>query len=351
MKPKLKKDNSLFFYYGFTNKDEKKYPVISRILKELTPERIEKEIKIVQKVKLPPELQKWVKEYEKVGERDEFIWKLFLRAKQEIDYISTKKVYKNSLQEVKFLITIFVILLDDIADQKQNERLLNELSKIPFTENDIKFNKLNQEEKKYLNFTIKVWHRIDLLIQKYPEYKEFKGIFKYDIKQIVNAIEYDYLVSRNYYLINKTEYWLYSPHAMQLFTAIIVDLMCLSDFNMRGLQIIREITWQVQKMARIGNWVSTWEREIKEKDFTSGVFAYAINSKILTIQELIDTNNLQIIKKIKKAKIENKLLKEWENCYKKVFNLKRKIKTIDIQKLLNGLQKLLILEIINKRYK
>lgn len=351
MKPKLKKDNSLFFYYGFTEKDKKKYPVISRILKELTPERIEKEIKIVQKVKLPPELQKWVKEYEKVGERDEFIWKLFLRAKQGIDYISTKKVYKNSLQEVKFLITIFVILLDDIADQKQNERLLNELSKIPFTENDIKFNKLNQEEKKYLNFTIKVWHRIDLLIQKYPEYKEFKGIFKYDIKQIVNAIEYDYLVSRNYYLINKTEYWLYSSHAMQFLTATIVDLMCLHMFDINELGMVREITWQVQKMARIGNWIGTWEKEIKEKDFTSGVFAYAINLKILTIQELIDTNDLQIIKKIKKVKIENKLLKEWENCYKKVFNLKGKIKIIDIQKLLNSLQKLFILEIISRGYK
>lgn len=351
MKPKLKKDNSLFFYYGFTKKDKNEYPIISRILEELTPERIEKEIESVKQTKLPYKLQEWVLEYEKVGDRNELVWKLFLRAKQEIDYISTKKVYKNSLQEVKFLIAMFVILLDDIADQKQNRKLLNELSKIPFTENNIKLSRLSQEEKKYLNFTIKVWHRINLLIQKYPKYKEFKEIFKYDIKQTINAIEYDYIINKNYYLINKTEYWLYSPHAMQLFTAIIVDLMCLSGFNMRGLGIIREITWQVQKMARIGNWVSTWEREIKEKDFTSGVFAYAIDLNILTAPELMNMNNLQVIKKIKKAKIENKLLKEWKDCYKRISVLKGKIKTIDIQKLLNGLQGLLILEIINKKYK
>jgi hypothetical protein len=37
-----KKDNSLFEDYGFTARDARKYPVISRILKQLTPEMIEK---------------------------------------------------------------------------------------------------------------------------------------------------------------------------------------------------------------------------------------------------------------------------------------------------------------------
>lgn len=324
--------------------------VVERILRQLTPQRVEKEIEAIQKIRIPKDLQRWVDEYKKVGKRDDFIWKMFLRTK-ECNCILTPTSYKNSLKKTRFLITMFVVLLDDIADKNPNKNLFNELLKVPSVNSEIKFNKLNQNEIKYLKFIIKVWHQINKLIKKFPLHKKFEEIFLYDIDQIINAMEYDYLINKSHYLINKTESWLYCSHTMKFITIISLNLMCLPNFDLSELGVIREIAWQIQKMARIGNWISTWEREIKEKDFTSGVFAYAISLNVINVHELENINVSEIIKRIKKSKVENELLKLWEYCYDKISKIDKKIKTVEIKKVLHYLENLLMLEIISKEYK
>ena len=319
---KNKKKQDLVSYYGFTKAEQKKYPVVTGVLRQITPEKAKKEIKAIRDVKLPADIQKWIKEYEKVGDRDDISWKLFFKLKEKVDNSFSIKISQKSLKEVKFLIAMFVVLLDDIADKKQNSKLLDELLKIPFYESYIELEKLTENERKYLKFTIKVWYRIEQLIKKYPEYRKFEKIFKYDIKQIINAMEYDNLINKNHYLINKIEYWLYSPHTMQFIAMISIDLMCLSKFNVNELNLLREFIWQALKMTRISNCINTWEGEVRKNDFTSGIFAYAIEKNIVEIENLKKDKKEEIIKKIRKLEIEKIFLQEWENCYKKNFNLR-----------------------------
>jgi len=322
--------------------------VIKKILKQLTPEKVKKELKLIQRVKLPSELQKWVKEYEKVGERDEFLWKWMYEAVQINTASCVEKKYQKSEQEIKFLIIMFILLLDDVVDKTKNKKLLDELLKIPLEKIYIKFDKLKQNEKKYFKFARKVWNYIRKKIKKYPKYKEFIDIFEYDIAQTLNAMKYEYFINKNYPLINKTECWLYSPHTMQSLVSCTIDLMCSPEFDVRELGKLRKVAWLAQKMARIGNWVSTWKREIKEKDFTSGVFVYAIDSDILPLDDLKKKDEKDMIKKIKNSKIEDKLLEEWGEYYKEIKNLNKKIKSVNVQKILSGSEKFLILHLINR---
>lgn len=325
--------------------------VIEKILKQLTPKRARKEIKAVQKIKIPPELQKWVKEYEKIGERNDFIWRWLYKSFQIVCLPIVSKKYSKSLPEIKVLITIFVAQLDDAADKEKNKILLAELLKIPSSQASIRFNHLNQNEIKRLRFTINIWNYIKKRIKKFPRYKEFEEIFSYDVGGLLNAIRYSYIVNKNYFLINKTEYWLYLPYNMVTMVYSDIDLMCSTKLDTRELGKIREILLIAQKMARIGNWVSTWEREIGEKDFTSGVFAYAIDSGVLSISDLKKENELKIIKKIKKAKIEEKLLKEWDYYYHEIKKFGKRIKAFEVRKLLSSLEKFIVLHLISRGYK
>lgn len=328
--------------------------IIEKILKKLTPERIKKEVEAIKKVKLPPELQKWVKEYEKVGERDRFFWKWLYQANQLIVLPETAKKYRESLRETKTLFNMFLALLDDIADKTRNKKLLHELVKIPFDSNYIRVSYLSQKERNYLKFTKKLWAQIDKTIKTYPKHKDLKEIFEYDVRQMLNAMNYANLVNQDPYLINETEYWIYLSHNMQAIINLMMDLMCSLKFNLKKLGLFREIAWESQKMARVGNWISTWERELMDKDFTSGVFAYAIQKGIISSKDLTQnrkTSSVMLRVKQFNVRLKKTLFKKWEKSYKKIGRLGKEIGLRNVKFFQRGLEKLLFMHLSSRGYK
>jgi hypothetical protein len=317
--------------------------MIKKILKQLTPKRIKKETEAIQKIKLPPELQKWVREYEKVGERSKFLWKWLYKGDEVvIEVFNFPKKYYQITLEVGFLFNIFITLLDDISEEKR-EALLKELLKIPFERSIITFNPLNKKERRYLMFAIKVWLELEGKLKNYPYYKKLKNIFEYDVRQLLNTARYSFLVNKNPYLTNQLEYWMYLPHNMQVMIGFDVYLMCCFDTNFeKELGRYREIILWLQKMARIGNCLGTWEREVKENDFySSGVLAYALEEGLVKVNKL-EKNKLEIIKKIKNLNFEKRLFEEWDENYYKIKKARRRIKNrkINIVRLLSMIEKI-----------
>lgn len=325
---------------------------IEQILGQINPKTTKSEVEKIKKVTLPKELQEWVEEYKKVeGERDDFVWKWVYGNSEMMILSSVKKEYRKSVREIRFLIVMFVVLVDDIADKHKNSKILKELLKVPFYKSCIKFNQLNEKEKRYVKFVIKVWSSIRNIHKKYPRYNEFKEIIEFDIKQLLNAMEYAYLVNKNNYLINDVEYNIYFSHNMQIVVDLMIDLCCSLKFDVKELREIRKVFLYAQRMARIGNWITTWEREIEEEDFTSGVFAYALKHKIIYVEDVRKANKTRLIEKIKKSNIEEEFLKEWEDNYCKIKRIGKDIKTIKINDILTSLEKLIFAHFTSRGYK
>ncbi|MFH1643858.1 MAG: hypothetical protein ABIA74_01660 [bacterium] len=239
---------------------------------------------------------------------------------------------------------MFIVLLDDVADKMKNKKLLAEILKIPI-ENKINFR--NCPKKKYLQLTKKVWRSLNKKICSFPLYKNFEEIIEYDLKQIINGMDYAYLVNKNFYLINETESTIYLSFNTPGTISYMIDLTCMKNFKMRNLGIVRKIAWYTQVMTRIANWVVTWEREIKEKDFTSGIFAYALENNFINIENL-KNNDTEIILKIRESGAENYFLKEWDNLYNKINKLNKKNQDINIKAILKQIKLLTVLHLISR---
>ncbi|MDO8663268.1 MAG: hypothetical protein Q7K28_00290 [Candidatus Wildermuthbacteria bacterium] len=314
--------------------------IIEKILKQLTPERIKKEIEVIQKIKLPPELQKWVTEYEKVGERGEFVWKWTYSGWRLFTLSCVAKKYKKSVYIIKTCNTILNALIDDLSDNRGNEKFLNEaLSIISGAKSDSP----HRKNQKYFSLIKEIWCFIQKSIKGYPRYKEFKDIFAYDYLQFLNTMKYSYLINKIPNLVNLTEHEIYSSHNMQGIIGFTIDLMCSPRFDVSELGVLRKVGWRAQEMGRIGNTIATWEKEISRNDFTSGISAYFLEKKIIKLENLKLRTNKITETTILKAR--NYFLKKWEEHYNEILNSLKKTKQFDVNKILTASKKFLIMHL------
>lgn len=317
---------------------------VENILKKITPEMRKKELERIKSIELPKEYQKWVDEYKKAGgKRDDFTWKLFKKIIDESDYLNVPKKNQRSFHYVHFLFAMFVVLVDDIVDDNRDNQFLWRVFGILFEKGSME--KIHKNEWRYLKFIISVWDEIDTNIKTYSRYKKFIDLFKYDVKQIFNSIEYDYITNNRLYLINKAECWLYSPHSMQFVFNDDMYLMCSTNKSDKDIGELREIFWIAKKMVRIGNWVYTWKREVMEKDFSSGVFAYA-KQKNVEIDRINKMKYNDIARRVRNSRAEKTLLNEWNDCYRQI-NKKNNFDLIKKYNLLKILRRLIVLEVIS----
>jgi hypothetical protein len=294
-------------------------------------------LKQVQSFTLSNDVKYFVDEYEKIfSERSRFEWKwlgtVFRDAGVTLSSIDEK--YLDSITDCKILFCLLYIILDDVAEVHKDEDQLKEMLEI-FNNNSVK--KYNKK----IILLKELWQFLQNKLAQFPRYEEFKDVFMYDFKQVLNSAEYSILINKNPELINSTEIDIYDSHGMVVFLINGIDLMVSPDFDKSELAKLRSIFWHSQQMARIGNSLGTWKREIKEKDSSSGVMSYALTKNIVTLDEIENLDEIQLKEKIENSDFKAYYMKKWAKDFSEIQNLKASIKSIDINQYINGLKNVL----------
>jgi hypothetical protein len=145
---------------------------------------------------------------------------------------------------------------------------------------------LNAAERRHAEIARAFWAEYLDRIKSYPAYETYEPVLRFDLLQSFNTMRYSHLVNSRPYLLNMAEHDLYTPHNMMQTSFATLDLMCAPRFPLAEVGALREAVYHAQCMGRIGNLLSTWRRELANRDFTSGVFARAMMEGDLTFDEL-----------------------------------------------------------------
>ncbi|GAB4150555.1 MAG: hypothetical protein Tsb009_25480 [Planctomycetaceae bacterium] len=310
-----------------------------------TPELLQREIQAVHSIKFKPDLQKWVDEYSQVGFRNAYIWNWCRRGVEVIGLSCVPEEKRDEMSDAKFLGAMLDVLLDDVADKGGDPAFLDYLLNIPFGNSLNSELTFSEEEMAYARFTGELWDEIAARASVLPRYHEFEDILRFDYYQMFNTMRYSHLVNAQPELLNLTEHDLYLPHNMYMMIFATLDIMCSPTFDRRELGTLREAVLKAQYMGRIGNLVTTWQREIPEQDYSSGVFARAVSEGQVTVDQLLNEPPQVIEKVIREGNNEEYFLEKWQEYRRDLLAMQPRLKTVDLAHLVAGLEKLLCLHL------
>lgn len=230
--------------------------------------------------------------------------------------------HKEKLAEDKTKLTIFGVLIDDLADNHKlrDQNNMEKAIRIPWN-TDKKY------RNEYLEVTKKIWIDINNSIKKYPRYGEFEKLFFFDLNQFSDSVNYSFLVN-TLKIDNSLEFKTYSPHNMMSMLFFDMDLMCSSNFKKEKLRKIRPILYWVQDIVHIGNVVSTYSREVRERDFSSPIISLGLRKKLVTKKDIIN-NPDDSIEKLKSL-IPN-FKERAKDDFRKIEERGKKIEFMDVK--------------------
>ncbi len=247
------------------------------------------------------------------------------------------------MREQKTLLTMYITLLDDLADQIHDKETFEEGAKIPFEQYSSETGHSNVDSE-YLSVVRDVWDEFETALQANPLYGEYEDVFLFDLRQALQSMRYGFLVNHTPTMANLSEAYALGSYNMVMFPYADIDLTYSPSFDPTDLGRLRGLIYECQQMARIGNWVSTWRREIQEGDLSSGVVIRAAEEGLFDPQMLVDEKSEvspeEVIAAIEEADIADWFLSEWETRRERLED-EYSIESIDVTEFLTGMDTIL----------
>lgn len=291
-------------------------------------------IREVKGTELPSPVVELSEEYDRrVGERNEFLWKWIHNL---FDAFTLPCVPSESWEKVKTtktVFTMFITVLDDLADRPSGGETFEQARRIPYDTDAVNYDAPGVETE-ILEFAELLWNEVNTALTDAPCYNEHRDMLRFDLRQAINTMGYAQVLNGNREMANLAESRHYGPFNMVMFPYADIDLMWTPRFDRSELGELRHLLLDLQKMARIGNWVTTWERELFEDDYSAGVVVEALERDIISYEDDPET----AIEAIQDNEIQEQFEAEWQSRYYEALSHDYGIESFEVNELIEGMR-------------
>lgn len=295
---------------------------------------------------LPDELVPLVTEYETVGGRDRFLWTWVhaLSPHFQLPCVDPGAVEENRVLMTE--LTMFVTLLDDLIDDRGDADTFEAATDIPDPDATVAPDRPGVDGE-YLLAAERVWQDLLARLEDAPRRDEFLPLLRADVDRVIDAIRFADTVNRRPGAVTLEALEAHAVHNMAMLAYADLNLMYSPGFDAADLLPTRIVVRRCQRLARIGNWVTTWRRELREGDFTSGVVVAAVEEDVVTPDQLAQieagdgATRRRVVDAIEAAGIESRLLRSWRRTYGRAMALAAEPASLDMPSYVSGMEEVL----------
>lgn len=281
---------------------------------EETGARIAREI---EDATLPADLADLYRGEGVLGDRSLFKWKwIYYICGDVVTLPSVPDRYAEVAQEAKFLVGTYVTLMDDLAEKYADDRTFWELAKVahPGESPDWEADHLRTD---YARAVRRVWAELEARIESAPQYDALRESFEFDLRATVQSMDFARLSRGLSGHANRTETWRYETVAIGGIPTADIDLMFSPTVDPDDHRQLREFVHELQYLWRLGNWITTWRREIPEGDFSAGIVLEAVERGVVSRSDLeaVEAGTLppeRVVECIEDADVSGLFVAEWQ---------------------------------------
>ena len=306
---------------------------------------------------LPPVVTELIETYDdRLGYRDSrFLLKWLHVVFSFFTLSSVDEEYAEDCRTARTLASLFVMLVDDLGERHDDEVTLTEAAKLPFP-NETPDRSVAGIDADYMAVTEAVWDALEPRLRAAPRFDEIESLFYYDMRQVIHAIRYSALVNEHPEIANMSEVRALGAHNMMMLAYADIDVAFSPAFSRTELGELRSLLLELQQMARIGNWVTTWERELDEGDVSAGVFVSAVENGILSAAELStaasDPSARETVReRLTEAHVEEALIEQWQQRCARLRADPPSIESVDVEALIDGMERVMAYHLASRGLK
>lgn len=272
-----------------------------------------------------------------IGVRDPFIWRWIYASVQLTQLSCVPCDVHQTVTTVKTLTAMYMVVIDDIAEQLGDRQLFDAVTSIPFRpgRSEPEWTVSDLDSSAHLTFAREVWDTVEDLLHEAPRADEFWSLLKFDMERVFLSIRYSFIGNEMPAMMNFIEGITVQSRNMFHYVNADIDMMFSPGFERRDLAALRRHIWYGEQLHRLTNWVYTWERELEEGDVSAGIFSLACTADILDVTALemvqtgcADTDRLR--NHIKQHNLDEWLLDLWHRLYREMIKLTTTTSTVSV---------------------